>query len=66
MLMPKDIDSKVFKRSLRGYDIAEVEDFMQEVVIDYEKLYQENVAAKERIAMLSDAVKQYKAMEETL
>ena len=66
MLTPQDIDSKIFKRAMRGYAVDEVETFLQEVSEDYARLYRENLAAKERIEMLSDAVRQYKAMEETL
>lgn len=66
MLTPQDIENKVFKRGMRGYDVEEVERFLQEVCDSYEKLYKENLVAKERISMLSDAVKQYKSMEDTL
>ncbi len=66
MLTPQDIDSKIFKQAMRGYAVDEVETFLQEVSEDYARLYRENLAAKERIEMLSDAVRQYKAMEETL
>ena len=66
MLTPQDIENKVFKRGMRGYDVEEVESFLQEVCDSYEKLYKENLVAKERISMLSDAVKQYKSMEDTL
>lgn len=66
MLTPQDIENKVFKKSLRGYDIEEVEAFMQEISESYENLYKENLAANDRIAMLSDAVRQYKSMEDTL
>ncbi len=66
MLTPKDIDQKVFKKAMRGYDIEDVEQFLQEIARSYNELYEENLAAKERISVLSDAVKEYKAMEETL
>lgn len=66
MLTPQEIENKVFKRSLRGYDVNQVESFLQEVCDSYERLYKENLAAKERIGMLADAVKQYKSMEDTL
>ena len=66
MLTPKDIDQKVFKKAMRGYDIEDVEQFLQEIARSYTELYEENLAAKERISVLSDAVKEYKAMEETL
>ena len=66
MLTPQDIGTKVFTKSLRGYDVKEVDRFLQEVSENYEKLYKENLAANERIGMLSDAIRQYKAMEESL
>lgn len=66
MLTPQDIENKVFKRSFRGYDIEDVESFLQEIGDSYEKLYKENLVANDRIAMLSDAVRQYKSMEDTL
>lgn len=66
MLTPQDIENKTFKREMRGYSVEEVEDFLRTVCDDYEQLYKENAAAKERVAMLSDAVRQYKSMEEML
>ncbi len=66
MLTPQDIDKKVFPRAVRGYKIEDVEAFLQEISKSYDQLYRENLIAKERIALLSDSVKQYKSMEETL
>ncbi len=66
MLTPQDIEKKVFKRSFRGYSVREVERFLREVGESYEKLYKENLVANDRIEMLSDAVRQYKAMEDAL
>lgn len=66
MLTPQDIETKVFKKSLHGYDAKEVNQFLQEISESYEKLYKENLTANERIRMLSDAVRQYKAMEDSL
>ncbi len=66
MITPQDIDNKVFKKSLWGYNVNQVEDFLEEIMLSYQELYKENLAATERIAMLSEAVKQYKAMEDSL
>ncbi len=66
MLTPADIENKEFKKEMRGYSIAEVNNFMKDVAVSYEKIYQENLAAMDRIGMLTDAVKQYKSMEDTL
>lgn len=66
MLTPMDIDQKVFKKSMRGYNVEDVEAFLMEISESYEELYLEHQEAKEQIALLSDAVAQYKSMEETL
>ena len=66
MLTPMDIDRKEFKKSFRGYNVEEVEAFLMEINESYEELYLEHQEAKEQITRLSEAVAQYKAMEETL
>ncbi len=66
MLTPADIENKEFKKEMRGYSISDVNNFMKEVAMSYEKIYQENLGAMDRIGMLTDAVKQYKSMEDTL
>ena len=43
MLTPNDIENKVFKKSkMKGYDIDDVEDFLEQLLADYEALYKEN------------------------
>ena len=42
-----DIHNKEFKRSFRGYNEDEIDDFLDQVVNDYEKLYRENKQLKE-------------------
>jgi len=66
MLTPLDIENRRFKKEIFGYNQIEVEDFLVEVSSTYEKLYKDNNAALARINMLTDAIKQYKTMEETL
>ena len=41
MLTPVDIHNKEFGRSFRGYNEDEIDDFLDQVVNDYEKLYRE-------------------------
>ncbi len=66
MLTPLEIENKKFKKELIGYSVVEVEEFMQAVSSSYENLYKDNLAYKDKINVLSSAVKQYKSMEETL
>ncbi len=66
MLTPVDIENKEFNKSFRGYDIDEVEEFLQTLVTDYEKLYRENASLKEKNAMLQETIGNYRGMEETM
>lgn len=66
MLTPLDIENRKFNKEVRGYSKAEVEEFMQVISENYELLYKENHVNKDKINMLSSAIKQYKSMEETL
>ncbi len=66
MLTPIEIEKHSYKKGFRGYSSVEVDEFMQVVCEDYEKLYKENIVLRDKINILSNAVKQYKSMEETL
>ncbi len=66
MLTPIDIQRQDFEVKLRGYNADEVDDFLDLVGKDYEKLYKENAELRERVKQLDKAVEQYKAMEATL
>ena len=37
MITPMEIHNKEFKRKVRGYDQDEVDEFLDKIVIDYEK-----------------------------
>lgn len=66
MLTPLEIQNKEFKKGIRGYKETDVDGFLDEVIVDYEKIYKENMQLKEKIDMLSDQVKHYNDIEETL
>lgn len=66
MLTPLEIENKKFKKELIGYSVVEVDEFIRVLADNYETLYKENLANRDRINLLSSAVKQYKTMEETL
>ena len=65
-LTPLDIHNKEFKRSLRGYNEDEVNDFLDRVIKDYEALIRQNKELEERIGHTEDQIKQFKAMEDSL
>ena len=66
MLTPMDIHNKTFSKGLRGYAQEEVEQFMEEVVNDYEKIYREHREMQEETDMLRTKLKNYETMETTM
>ncbi len=65
MLTPVDIENKMFKKvKIGGYDIDEVEDFLETVIEDYEKLYKENADLKSKSNTMKDSVSYYKSIED--
>ncbi len=66
MITPLEIENRKFKKEFSGYSKAEVQEFLAIVGESYEAIYKENLANKDKINMLSNAIKQYKSMEETL
>ena len=66
MITPLDIQSKTFKKKFGGYEKSDVEEFFALVCEEYDKLYTENASLRDRVSALSEAVKQYRTMEDTL
>ncbi|QQY78735.1 cell division initiation protein [Keratinibaculum paraultunense] len=66
MITPLDIQNKEFNRSFRGYKESEVDQFLDEIIDDYERLYRENIELKDKILVLNEQIKQYNNLEETL
>ncbi len=67
MITPLDIENKTFKKqAVNGYSTQEVQDFMAELLKDYEKIYKENIEYKDKIAVLNQGIQHYKAIEDTL
>ncbi|CUH94271.1 hypothetical protein P22_0337 [Propionispora sp. 2/2-37] len=66
MLTPLDIHNQEFKRSFRGYNEEEVDDFLDKVIKDYEQLYRENIELKESLDRLNSKLEHFQNMENTL
>lgn len=65
MLTPIEIQSKNFKSGI-GYDRKDVDSFMREILLGYERLYKENVELKDKLNVLNDGIQYYKTIEKTL
>ena len=48
MLTPLDIENKRFTKTIKGYNVDEVDDFLDQVTFEYEKLYKENAEYKSK------------------
>lgn len=67
MITPLDIENKKFgKQMMNGYNVDEVDDFLDELTVDYEKLYKENAELKRNTDELSNNMGKYKTIESTL
>jgi len=66
MLTPLDIQKQEFGVKLRGYNADEVDDFLDLVGADYEKLYRENKELKDKITILNKSIEEYRTLETSL
>lgn len=66
MLTPLEIHNQDFKKVFRGYKEEDVDEFLDKVVKDYEKLYRTNIELKETIERLSSKLEHYQHIEETM
>ena len=66
MLTPLDIENKRFGRALKGYNVDEVDEFLDELTVQYEKLYKENSELKEEIENSKKDLEHYRSVEHTL
>ena len=67
MITPLDIENKKFsKQIMNGYSVDEVDDFLDELTVDYTKNYKEVMKLKKEIAEINASLEHYKSIEETL
>ena len=67
MITPLDIENKKFsKQMVNGYNVDEVDEFLDELTTDYQRLYKENKELKDNTEELHNDVGQYKNIESTL
>ena len=65
-ITPIDIQHKTFKKALQGYDRAEVDQFLDEIIETLEDEAQNRAALEAEIADLKERISHFKAMEESL
>lgn len=65
-LTPMDISNKEFKKGFRGYDIEEVDEFINEIIENYEEIYKENSRLKENLSRVNEKLEHYVKIENTI
>ncbi|EPY08797.1 septum formation initiator [Paenibacillus sp. E194] len=65
-LTPLDIHNKEFSRKLRGYDEDAVNEFLDQIIKDYEALIRENKELQNHANSLQDKLDHFANLEETL
>lgn len=67
MITPLDIENKKFsKQVMNGYSVEEVDDFLDDLTVDYSKNYKEITELKNKVTELTQSLEHYKTIEETL
>lgn len=65
-LTPMDIHNKEFKHKFRGYDMDQVDEFLDQAIRSFEALITENSAMKEHLSVIESKLEQYRNLEDTL
>ncbi len=65
-LTPLDIHNKEFSKGFRGYDEDEVNEFLDQVIKDYEMMIREKKQLEEKVAELTEKLGYFTNIEETL
>ena len=67
MITPLDIENKKFsKQMMNGYSVEEVDDFLDDLTVDYSKNYKEITELRTKVEELNKSLQHYKTIEDTL
>ena len=67
MLTPQEVSTHAFSKAVMGgYNMAMVDEFLDELTDDYTALYKENAALKAKLKVLVEKVEDYRATEDSM
>lgn len=67
MLTPQEVSERAFpKVSFGGYNMAQVDEFLDVLTEDYSALYSENAVLKSKMKVLVEKVEEYRSTEEAM
>ncbi|MGM7684282.1 DivIVA domain-containing protein [Cytobacillus sp. Hm23] len=65
-LTPLDIHNKEFSKGFRGYDEDEVNEFLDQVIKDYEIVIRQKKELEDKVTDLTERINHFTSIEETL
>lgn len=65
-LSPLDIHNKEFTRGFRGYAEDEVNEFLDQIIKDYEIILRERKELEDKVKTMSEQMNHYNSLEDTL
>lgn len=65
-LTPLDIHNKEFSKTFRGYDEDEVNEFLDQVIKDYEMIIRDKRELENQVQEMQEKLKHFSSIEETL
>ena len=64
MLTPQEVEERVFPKAKKGgYDMQDVDNFLDQLTADYTELYKENAVLKRKMKVLADKITEYQETE---
>lgn len=68
MITPQEAESRVFAKASfgAGYNMAQVDAFLDILIADYAALYKENAALKGKMKVLAEKLEEYRATEDAM
>jgi cell division initiation protein len=66
MLTPNDIETVDFKKVALGYSCEEVDNFLDKVIEEFEKLFKDNARLQNKLNSQDEKIKYYKQLEDTI
>ncbi len=67
MITPLDIENKKFsKQMVNGYNVEEVDEFLDDLTVEYARAYKDSSELKEKVEDLNNELARYRNIESTL
>lgn len=66
MITAQDVREKTFEKSFNGYNMAQVDEFLDQIAADLSAIAKENASIKGKMRVLVDKVEEYRQTEDSM